>query len=63
MRSGDMKRTSFIVTYRRNGVYSQIEFFETYATSAQEAVDILRYESGISPYEVVECYKKVSNWS
>jgi hypothetical protein len=56
-----MKRTSWVVSFRRYGGFSDIEYACTYAYSAQEAVDWARYELNV--YEVVECFKKVSNWS
>ena len=56
-----MKQTSWVVSFRRHGGFSDIEYACTYAHSAQEAVDWARYELNV--YEVVECFKKVSNWS
>lgn len=55
------KQTSWVVSFRRHGAFSEIEYEWTYACSAQEAVDWARYELNV--YEVVECFKKVNNWS
>ena len=55
-----MKSNSWGVAIRRYDI-AQVEYVCTYACSAQEAVDWARYELNV--YEVVECYKKVNNWS
>jgi hypothetical protein len=55
-----VKRTSWVVAFYPYAS-AHIEYRATYACSAQEAVDIARYEWNV--YEVVECYKKVANWS
>lgn len=55
-----MKRTSWVVYYRKY-CHGSLESICLYANSAQEAVDYARYE--LAAYEVVECYKKVNNWS
>ena len=55
-----MKRTSWVVYYREH-CHGGLESTCLYACSAQEAVDYARYELNV--YEVVECYKKVNNWS
>ena len=56
-----MKKTSWVVSFRRHGPFSPIEYDCTYACSAQEAVSWTRYD--LKVYEVVECFKKVNNWS
>lgn len=55
-----MGRTTFVVSFRRDGAYSELEYAACYAETAQQAVDWARYELNV--YEVVECFKKVSNW-
>ena len=56
-----MKQTTWVVSFRRDGNCSEIEYCSTYATSAQEAVDYVRYEMNV--YEVCECFKQVKNCS
>lgn len=36
------------------------KFYDTYAESAQEAADNVRYD--LAPYQVIEVFKKVKNW-
>lgn len=36
------------------------KFYATYAESAQEAADIVRFD--MSAYQVTEVFKKVKNW-
>lgn len=56
-----MKQTSWVVSFRRYGAFSEIEYACTYARIAQEAVDWARYY--LKVYEVVGCFKKINNWS
>jgi hypothetical protein len=55
-----MQRTTFVVEFRRDGAWSEIEYAATYAVNAQQAVDWARYELNV--YEVVACYKQIRNW-
>lgn len=56
-----MKRTTFVVEFRRDGGFSEIEYKAVYAQTAQDAVDVARYIWNV--YEVVDCYKQVKNWN
>ena len=51
----------WVVSFRRDGIFSNVEYTELYANNAQAAVDYVRYNMNV--YEVCDCFKKVRNWS
>ena len=51
--------TSYVVGYIEHEC-GEVKYYATYAESAQEAADIVRFD--MSAYQVTEVFKKVKNW-
>ena len=55
------KNIHFVVAVLMDGKLDKPQYVGTFAPTAQEAVDRVRYETNC--YEVLECFKMVKNWN
>lgn len=61
LKEGKEKNIHFVVCIQRDGKLDKPEYVGVFATTAQDAVDKVRFETNC--YGVLECFKAVKNWT